>query len=67
MIRSDNEQLAQVQGENMLLIMYCWNYVRRSWYMKILILLDPNSFFDLGDSSDDGNLQVVDPDVADRC
>ena len=44
MIRSDNEQLAQVQGEHMLLIMHCWHYVRRSWYMKMLILLDPHSF-----------------------
>ena len=49
----------------MLLIMHCWHYVRRYWYMKILILIDPHSCFDSGDSFDDGNIHVVDPDVAD--
>ena len=27
MIRSDSEQMTQVQGEHMLLIMHCWHYV----------------------------------------
>ena len=67
MIRSDSEQLAQVQGEHMLLIMHCWHYVRRYWYMKMLILLDPHSCFNSGDFFDDGHIQVVDLDDADRC
>ena len=55
MIRSNNEYLLHVQGEHILLIMHCWPYVRRYWYMKMLILLDPHSCFDSGDSFDDGN------------
>jgi len=51
----------------MLLIMHCWHYVRRSWYMKMLILLDPHSCFDSGDSFDDGHIQAVDLDAANRC
>ena len=43
MIRSDSEQLAQVQREHMLLIMHCWNYIRRPLYTMILIFLDPHS------------------------
>ncbi len=27
----------------MFLIMHCWNYIRRPWYMTIVILLDPHS------------------------
>ena len=27
----------------MFLIMHCWNYNRRPWYMKMLIFLDPHS------------------------
>ena len=49
----------------MLLIMHCWHYVRISWYMKILILLDPHSCFDSDDSFDDGHIQVV--NVSNRC
>ena len=67
MIRSDNEQLAQVLGEHMLLIMHCWHYIRRSWYMMILILFDPHSCFDSDDSFDDGHIQAVDLDATDRC
>jgi len=67
MIKSNNEKLAQVQGEHMLLIIHCWHYVRRSWYMKMLILLNPHSCFDSGDSFDDGHIQAVDIDATGRC
>lgn len=67
MVIFDSEQLAQVHREHMLLIIHCWHYIRRPWYMMILIFLDPHSCFDLDDSFDDGHIQVVDLDVADRC
>jgi len=50
----------------MLLIIHCWHYVRRSWYMNMLILLNPHSCFDSGDSFDDGHIHVVDLDATDR-
>ena len=67
MIDSDSEGMAQAQGEHMLLIMHCWHYIRRPLYMIILIFLDPHSCFDSNDSFDDGHLQTVDLDAANKC
>lgn len=51
----------------MLIIMHCWHYVKRFWYMKMLILLDPHGCFDSSDPFDDGHIQDVDLDVVKRC
>ena len=66
MIRSDSEQLAQVQGEHMLLIMHCWHYHRIPWYMMIHKLLDPHNCFDSDDSFNDGHIQAVVIDATDN-
>ena len=51
----------------MLLIMHCWHYIEKPWYMMILILLDPNSCFDSDDSFDDGHIKDDDLDTAEGC
>ena len=46
MIRSNNKQMAQVEGEHMPLIMHCWHYGEWS-LMMILIWLNDISCYDV--------------------